>query len=148
MQWLLLPLAVLAGLSNPIQSAANAGLNKSLGQVAAAALVIYGVAIVGLLLCLPVLGWTLRDFGGKLTTVPWWAWIGGLCNLSFVIAGALCTQKLGSATFTVTVACSAIVLSMILDRLGLMGLEQHPITWLRVLGGALAVGGIALVSLS
>jgi len=148
MQWLLYPLAVLAGLSNPVQSASNAGLNKTLGQVVLAALVIYGVALAGLLACAPFLGVSLRGVGGKLAEAPWWAWVGGLCNLCFVLTAALCTQKIGSAMFTVTVACSAVVLSIVLDRFGVMGLEEHPITWMRLLGGAMAVGGIALVSLS
>jgi bacterial/archaeal transporter family-2 protein len=148
MQWLLYPLALLAGLSNPIQSAANAGLNRSLGQVVAALLVIYAVALAGLLLCMPFLGLSLREAGARLGSVPWWAWVGGLCNLCFALAGALCTQRIGSATFTVIVACTAVVLSIVLDRFGVMGLKEHPINWMRLAGGAMAVGGIALVTLS
>jgi bacterial/archaeal transporter family-2 protein len=148
MKLLLVGLAVLAGLSNPIQSAANAALNKALQQVIPAALTIYAVAILGLLACAPFLGLSVRDLPTRLAMVPWWAWVGGLCNLCFVLAGALCAQRIGSATFTVTVACSAIVLSIVLDRLGVMGLEEHPLSAMRLLGGALAIGGIVLVSLS
>lgn len=148
MNWLLYPLAVLAGLSNPVQSAANAGLNKALGQVVAAACCIYLVAACALLALAPFLGLSLRGLLGKALAAPWWVWIGGLCNLLFVLAGALCTQKIGSAVFTVTVACSAIVLSILLDRWGVMGLSPHPLSWMRLLGGAMAVGGIVLVSFS
>lgn len=148
MRWLLIGLAVLAGLSNPVQSVANAGLNKAPGQVVPAALAIYGVALCGLLLCAPFLGLSLRDLGARTARAPWWAWLGGLCNLMFVLAAALTTQKVGSAVFTVTAACCAIVLSIVLDRAGIMGLQPHPVNWLRMLGGAMGVGGIILVSIS
>lgn len=148
MHLLLILFVVLAGLSNPVQSAANAGLNKALGQVVPAALVIYAVALTGLLLCAPFLGVSLRGLGSKAAAAPWWVWLGGICNLMFVLAGALATQKVGSAVFTVTVASCAIALSLVLDSYGLLGLEQHPLTWIRLLGGAMAIGGIALVSIA
>ncbi len=148
MQWLLVGLAALAGLSNPVQSAANAGLNKAMGQVVPAAAAIYAVAVAGLLLCAPFLGLSLRGLGAGAAGAPWWAWLGGPCNLMFVVAAALCTQKIGSAVFTVTAACCAVVLSIVMDRLGVMGLEPHPLSWMRLLGGAMAVGGIILVSAS
>ena len=146
MRWLLLGVAVLAGLSNPIQSAANAQLGKSLGHVLPAALAIYGVALAGLLLCIPVLGLPLRDVAARAAGAPWWAWAGGLCNLAFVLSAAVATQRIGSAVFTVTVACSAIVLSIGLDRLGIMGLHERPLSALRLVGGAMAIGGILLVA--
>ena len=148
MQFLLIGLAVLAGLSNPIQSAANAALNKSLQQVVPAALLIYGVALCCLLLCAPFLGLSLRELGPRMAGAPWWAWLGGICNAMFVLAAALATQRVGSAVFTVTAACCAVVLSIVLDRAGIMGLQQHPITLLRLFGGAMAVGGIVLVGIS
>ena len=92
MKWLLVGLAVLAGLSNPIQSASNAGLNKALGSVLPAALAIYGIALCGLLLCVPFLGLHWREVGAKAAGAPWWVWLGGLCNLVFVLAAALTTR--------------------------------------------------------
>ncbi len=50
-QVLLYGLALLAGISNPLQSAANAALNKGIGQPLAATLVVYAVALCGLLIC-------------------------------------------------------------------------------------------------
>ena len=50
--------------------------------------------------------------------------------------------------FTVTAACCAIVLSIFLDRFGILGLDVHPLSLLRLLGGGMAVGGIVLVAIS
>jgi transporter family-2 protein len=148
MNWLLYGLALIAGLSNPIQSASNSGMNKALGQLLPAAVAIYGVALLTLLVISPFFGFSLRDMPARALAAPWWVWLGGICNAIFVLAAAMATQKIGSGVYTVIVACSAVILSMVLDQFGLLGLHQHPISLLRLLGGAMALGGIALVSLS
>ena len=143
-------LALLAGLSNPLQSAANAALNKGFKQPLAAAVVVYAVALAGLALCV-LAGWvffgtTVRGMAGRLTTLPPWAFLGGLCQLTFTLAAAVATQRIGSAAFTVTVLVVAVALSVVLDAYGLMGLPLHPASWPRLLGAALAIVGVVLVS--
>ncbi len=148
MQALFFGLAFLAGLSNPLQSAANAALNKGLGQPVAAAMVVYAVAIAGLLACAGiamVVGVPLMGLG-QLRTAPWWAFVGGLCQLTLTLEAAVSTQKMGSAAFTVTVLVVAVVLSIVLDANGLMGLPMREASWPRLLGAALAIAGVALVS--
>ena len=147
MQFLFIGLAMLAGLSNPIQSAANAALNKTLGNPLLAACVIYAVALAALLLCGAIAGLPFRGAGARFGGIPWWAYAGGLCNLIFVLAGATATQKIGSAAFTVTTLVTAVILSIILDKYGLLGLPMREATWPRLIGAALAIGGVTMVSL-
>ena len=147
MQFLFVGLAMLAGLSNPIQSAANAALNKALGHPLIAASVIYAIALTGLLLCGLITGLPLRGAGARFAGIPWWAYAGGLCNLVFVLAGATATQKIGSAAFTVTTLVTAVILSIILDKYGLLGLPMREATWPRLVGAVLAIGGVTMVSL-
>jgi transporter family-2 protein len=142
-------LALLAGISNPLQSAANAALNKGIGQPLAATLVVYAVALCGLLICTGIGAVAGISLGGlsKVGGLPWWAFVGGLCQLTFTVAAAVSTQKIGSAGFTVTVLVVAVVLSIALDKYGLMGLEVRDATWPRLLGAALAIVGVTLVSI-
>ena len=147
MQWLLVGLTILAGLGNPIQSAANSGLHKAVGDVVLSALLIYAVAILGILVLSPLLGLSLRGLGHRIVAVPWWGWLGGLCNLAFVAAAAVATKRIGSATFTIVTLVCAVVLSIVMDQFGIMGLEHRPATVLRLLGGAFAITGVALVAL-
>lgn len=146
MKMLLIGIAALAGLTIPIQGAANAQLNKGFGQVALAGFVIYAVASCGLLLCVPFLHVSLRGVSERVAGIPWWAWTGGLCNLVFVLAAALTTQRIGAATFTVTILSAAVILSVLLDHFGLLGLPQHPLSLMRGLGAILAIGGVVVVS--
>ncbi len=147
-QLLFYALALLAGISNPLQSAANAALNKGIGQPVAATVMVYAVALCGLLICTGIAAVAGLSFAGlgKIGSLPWWAFAGGLCQLIFTIAAAVSTQKIGSASFTVTVLVVAVVLSIALDKYGLMGLEVRDATWPRLLGAALALCGVTLVS--
>ncbi len=150
MQAVFFALAALAGLSNPVQSAANAALNKGVGQPIFAGLVIYAVGVIGLLLlaaAAAAFGVPFRGPASKLGGVPWWAFVGGLCNVTFALAAAVSTQKIGSAAYTVTVLVVAVLLSIVLDQYGVMGLKVHPLSWPRGIGAALAVVGVVLVSL-
>lgn len=140
-------MAALAGLSNPIQSAANAGLNKALGP-AVTLITVYGIAATLLLLSLPLIG--IGPAGATISqrigSVPWWAWVGGICNFIFALSGALVTRQIGSASFTVTVLVCATTLSLLLDQFGLLGLEQRTASWERLIGALLAIGGVILIT--
>ena len=147
MKLLFFGLAVLAGLSNPVQSAANSALNKALGNPVVAAACVYGVAVVTMAIVAAVWGFPVREAFAKTADVPWWAWVGGAGGVVFVFAGALATKQIGSGPFTVTTLVTAVVLSIALDHFGLLGLEKHAATWPRLLGGALAIAGVFLVGL-
>ena len=147
MTWLLSAFAVLAGISNPLQSGSNSALLKATSAPVVAAFIVYAIGSICLLACIPFLGFPLRETTAKLAGVPWWAFIGGICNAVFLMATLLVTKKLGSATFTTLVVVSAVITSLTLDNYGLLGFEVRTATWLRVLGGALAAGGVLLIAL-
>ena len=144
MTWLYALVAVVAGLSNPLQSGANSEFVKHTGVVPAA-FYVYATGAIVLVLAIPFfgLGGITRE---KLANVPWWAWVGGLCNVTFLLATLTVTKKLGSALFTTLVVITAVCLSLALDHFGLMGFEQRSATAGRLLGGALAIAGIVCIA--
>lgn len=144
MNWFASLIAVVAGLTNPLQAGANSELTKDVGPVATAVFV-YGTGALLLLFALPILGagdWSREKFA----TVPVWAWVGGLCNVVYLLSAATMAKKLGSGTFTTIVVVTAIVVSIALDHFGLMGFEQRQATAGRLVGAALAVAGIICVA--
>ena len=146
MAWLLSAFAILAGISNPLQSGSNSALLKGVGAPVVAAFVVYAVGAACLLACIPFLGFPLRGAAARVGGLPWWVFIGGICNAVFLMATLLVTKRLGSATFTTLVVVSALVTSLVLDNYGLMGFEVRAASWPRILGGALAVGGVLLIA--
>jgi transporter family-2 protein len=146
MHWFLAIFAVVAGISNPLQSGSNSALLKSLQEPVVSAVVVYLIGAACLALCVPFLGLGARPAMARLGSVPWWAYIGGICNALFLMCTLLVTKKLGSATFTTIVVISAVVTSIALDHFGLMGFEVREASLLRLVGAGLAVVGVVLIA--
>ena len=138
--------AVLAGISNPLQSGSNSELLKVTGAPVVAAFAVYAVGALCLVACIPFLGFPLRGALGKAGGLPWWALIGGVCNAAFLLASLLVTKKLGSATFTTLVVVSAVITSVALDHFGLLGFEVRHATPLRLVGCVLAAAGVIFIA--
>lgn len=145
MTWLFVVLAIAAGTFSPAQSGANAELHKQFGHILPAALLVYGSALVGLLLFQLVLRQPVPDHG-RLLAIPWWAWLGGVISVAPTIAGLTLAQKMGSGVFTGAAVTAAVVASILFDHFALMGFKQHPASLPRIVGGALMIAGLWLVA--
>lgn len=146
MNWLPWLFAILAGISNPLQSGSNSGLNKAIEAPVLAAFVVYAIGSVCLLVSLFVFGVSGKDIAAGLRSAPWWAFIGGICNALFLMVSLIVTKQLGSAAFTTTIVIAAAVTSLLLDHFGLLGFEVRTITGLRALGALMAIGGVVLIT--
>ena len=149
MFWFALLAALAAGAVNPLQSGANAELNKQLGGPLLTGVWIYLSGLSGLLLA--ALVW--RQFGGAalgrsgaaLVHAPWWAWLGGVISVVSTLAGAIFAQQLGSALFTGLSLTASLVTSVLLDQFGAFGFRQHAASPARLVGCVLLVAGVWLV---
>ena len=80
-----------------------------------------------------------------LRSMKWWAPLGGIVGAVAVFAGLTLVQKVGVGTLNGLTICANLVASVAIDHFGLIGVAEHPITWLRLLGTLLMVAGVALV---
>ncbi len=139
-------MSLLAGAANPFQSATNGELNKQLQQPVWAGIVVYATGLLGMLV---IEAFARQRFpGANLSRVTWWAWTGGLISIASTIAGLMFVQKLGSGIFTSLSLTASLVVSVLLDQFGVLGLKQHPLSVSRVLGCGLLVAGVWLVNRS
>ncbi len=146
MTFFALLVAILSGAANPFQSATNGQLNKQLGAPVWAGIIVYATGLLGMLLiqlftrqAMPI---------GKAGSVSWWAWMGGLISIASTIAGLTLVQKLGAGIFTSLSVTASLVVSVLLDQFGLLGLKQHTATPGRLIGCGLLIAGVWLVSRS
>ena len=138
-------IALAAGALNPFQ-ATNAELHKHLQQPIWTTIWVYlSGKLLGTLL-LQALVRQASPQAAAFSAVPWWAWTGGLISIATTMIGLMYAQKLGSATFTGLSITASILVSILLDHMGWIGFKQHTASPMRLLGGALMVGGIWLVS--
>ena len=145
MAWLVYVFVVAAGSFSAVQAGANAQLRKSLDQPLLAALCVYGSALIALLIMLPFT--RLAGFGqSRAAEVPWWAWLGGLLSIVSTMAGLMLAEKMGSMFFTAATVTCSMVCSVLLDHFGWVGFEVHRVNSWRLVGCALLLAGLFLVS--
>jgi transporter family-2 protein len=82
----------------------------------------------------------------SLNQMPWWAPLGGLVGAFAVVAGLLFVGKVGAGAFAGLTITANILMSLLIDKFGLFGMETHALTVGRMVGGALMVAGIVLIS--
>ena len=84
--------------------------------------------------------------GESLATMPWWAPLGGLVGAGAVVVGLMFVNKVGAGTLAGLTITANILMSILIDKFGWFGMEQHPLSLGRIAGAVLLVVGIYLVS--
>jgi bacterial/archaeal transporter family-2 protein len=81
-----------------------------------------------------------------ISSMPWWAPLGGVVGAFAVIAGLLFVDKVGAGALAGLTITANILMSLVIDHFGLFGVHQHSLGPGRAIGAALMVGGITLIS--
>lgn len=144
MAWAILLLAILAGALAPLQGT-NAELFKHWQQPVWTTVWVYLSGLGAILLVQLFVRQTLPT-GPALHATPWWAYVGGALSIATTLISLMYAQKLGSGLFTGISLTASVIVSILLDQMGWIGFKQHTASPLRLLGGALMVGGVWLVS--
>lgn len=136
--------ALLAGAMLPLQGAFNARLGRALGSAVWAA----GVsALLSALLLFAAGMYLTRGLPrlAELSALRLWAWAGGICGVITLAGIAIATPRLGAAGMVALVITGQVGFSLMLDRLGLFDMPQHPLTAQRVLAAGMLLCGAILI---
>ncbi len=125
-----------------IQPAINAGLGKATGSLPAA-LVSFGVGTLLLAAIVVVSG----KAGGLSSTfdVTWYYLLGGVLGAAYVFAALSTVGSIGAGGVAAATITGQLTMSVLVDRLGILGLEQTPITAPRMIGVGLLLAGTFLI---
>jgi len=129
----------LVGMQAPI----NSRLGKSVGSFEAATFS-FLVGTVALVLILLVARGGVGGIG-QIGRVPWWGLVGGLLGAVYVSVALIAVRTLGATGLTAAVIAGQLVISLVIDRLGLLGVAKHGVGVGRILGVVLLVAGVALI---
>ncbi|MFT5226283.1 MAG: transporter family-2 protein [Polaribacter sp.] len=138
--------AVLAGAMLPVQGVVNSQLGKSLDNVVLATLVSFIVGALTLLLV-----FLYRSSGSVSTSLlglkeaPPLLFVGGVLGAIYVTAVAALIPKVGVANTMIAVILGQVLLSLLLDHYGVLGVEVREIGWPRIVGASLVLLGLVLV---
>jgi bacterial/archaeal transporter family-2 protein len=79
-------------------------------------------------------------------SAAWYLWLfGGFAGVAIVLTTLMAVRALGAGGVTAATIAGQLTLSVVLDRLGVLGLEQRAITWDKLLGIALLAAGTVLI---
>jgi transporter family-2 protein len=136
-------LGVGAGCLVGMQAPINSRLGKALGDVQAATFSF----LVGTAALLLVAAFVRGGLGnlGHVGRAPWWALVGGLLGAVFVTVALVTVRTLGASGLTAAVIAGQLMISVVIDRFGLLGVAKQHIGTSRVLGLVLLVAGVVLV---
>ena len=133
------------GLAMATQTAVNSQLRQYLNSPIQAAFFSFLVGTICLAIMMLVMMWNgsaLKPTLSQLNEIPVWLWVGGLLGVYAVTASIYTAPKLSFLTFTGLVLFGQVIMSMLLDHFGLIGVEKNPVNWQRLLGAILIAIGI------
>lgn len=135
-------LTAIAGGLIALQAPINAGLGRATGSLPAA-LVSFSVGTVALAVIVVLSG----KAGGLGSTfeVSWYYLLGGLLGAVYVANALIVVSAIGAGGVAAATIAGQLAASVAIDRLGLFGLDQVPLTPERLLGVVLLFAGTLLV---
>jgi transporter family-2 protein len=136
-------LGVGAGCLVGMQAPINSRLGRALGDVQAATFSF----LIGTAALVLVTAFVRGGLGnlGHVGRAPWWALVGGLLGAVFVTVALVTVRTLGASGLTAAVIAGQLMISVVIDRFGLLGVAKQHIGTSRVLGLVLLVAGVVLV---
>lgn len=141
---LFLMLALLAGAMMPTQAATNNKMAVVTGSPLIAAFISFAVGTVVLFACVIASGTSITSFS-SIKDAPPIAWAGGLLGAFFVTAAVFLVPRLGVAmTFSAIIAGQMLV-TLVIDHYGLLGVPVKEISITRVIGIVLISAGVVLI---
>jgi transporter family-2 protein len=125
-----------------LQAPINAGLGKATGNFAAAT-ISFAVGTVLLAAIVAISGKTAGL--SNVTHVEWYYLLGGALGAAYVFSALVLVSQIGAGGVAAATVTGQLTTSVVLDRIGFLGLEQTPLTLGRGLGVALLLAGTYLV---
>jgi transporter family-2 protein len=125
-----------------LQAPINSGLGKVTGTFPAAAIsfTVGTILLIGIVVVTGNLGNVTEA-----TNVPVHLLIGGVLGAAYVTTVLLTVRTLGAGGVTAATVAGQLTMSVVLDRIGFLDLDETPITLTRVIGVVLLFAGTLLV---
>ena len=122
----LLLLGFAAGAMAAVQAVVNERLRHAVASPFQVALLSFGV---GTLVLSAVVAVGARSFAGaSFSSVPWWAWTGGVLGAAYITIAVVVAPRIGALALMALVIAGQLLAALVLDHFGLLVLRKIPIT--------------------
>ena len=136
-------LTALVGGLIALQAPVNSMLGRAIGTFQAAAVSF----LIGTALLVAIVLLAAGGFGdlGEARHISWYYLTGGLMGAAYVTTVLVTVRPLGAGGVTAATIAGQLTAAVIVDQLGVLGVERQPVTWDRLAGIALLALGTFLV---
>jgi transporter family-2 protein len=134
-----------AGIGIPLLAALNARLGANIGSPAAAAFILFIVAVSAT--CVVMLG-TGPQALTRLSGQPWHLFLAGLLVAFYVLSITYVAPHFGVGNAVFFVLLGQLVSAAMIDHFGLFGAAQSPLTLMRAGGILVMAAGVALTQMA
>ncbi len=126
-----------------LQAPINSQLGKAVGswQAAAVSFTFGTVLLVAIVL---VAGGGFGEVG-EARRLPWYYLTGGVLGAAYVTTVLVTVRSLGAGGVVAATIAGQLAMAVVVDQLGVLGVEKQPVTALKLLGIALLAAGTFLV---
>lgn len=142
-KWAAVLITVFAGSLVAMQAPINSMLGKSVGTFAAASLS-FAIGLSVLIAITLVAGSGFGDLGAA-GGLKWYYLTGGVLGAIYVTSVLVSVRTLGAGGVTAATIAGQLTMSVVLDRTGLLGLDERALTPQRILGIVLLAAGTFLI---
>lgn len=134
-----------AGLGIPVLAALNARLGANIGSPAAAAFILFIVALAATCVVTLVTGPSALL---QMTSQPWHLFLAGLLVAFYVLSITYVAPHFGVGNAVFFVLLGQLISAALIDHYGLFGASQTPLTLLRAGGIVVMAAGVALTQMA
>jgi transporter family-2 protein len=137
-------LTVVAGGFIALQAPINSQLGRHVGSLQGA-LVSFAIGTLVLLVASLLARGGLSSIG-EAREVPSWIYLtGGVLGAAYVTTALIAVRPLGTGGVIAATIAGELTVAVLIDQLGLLGVERHPITVARIAGIVLLAAGVLLI---
>lgn len=141
---LYLIMALIAGITVPVQAGFNAKLNFFTGSPISASIISF-IAGTGALIIYALITRVPLPGAAAFTGAPWWIWTGGILGAFFVTSCVILVEKVGAVSMLALILAGQMVASVLLDHYGVLGYNVNPVNTTKIAGILLIFAGVMLI---
>lgn len=142
--FLYLMMALIAGVTVPVQAGLNARLNFFTGSPVTASIISF-IAGTGTLVVYALITRVPLPGTAAFSGAPWWVWTGGILGAFFVTSCVILVEKVGAVSMLALILAGQMAASVILDHYGILGYNVNPVSTAKIAGILLIFAGVMLI---
>ena len=142
--FMFMAVVLLAGAMLPVQAGFNHKMGRAIASPEYASFISFFIGTIGLFVYLLFIKQDLGTVSQSISA-PWYTWVAGILGAFYVTTIIIMTPRLGVALTFGLIVTGQMLLSILLDHFGLLGMPVRPINWLKVIGITCLIIGVIVL---